>query len=158
LGYAANFGLISSPLFGFDVVVRPLVLRGRLSVGFEVLGYWSESEEQIADSSEQSSLSVWAIPLLARTTYQFLFDQVALYAGLASGISIVGTEIASENDSRVETLGVSFALSVILGVERVVGPGRAVIELAYLYTPSETSDIEGNLGGLLLTGGYRFEF
>jgi len=158
MGYATNFGEISSPLFGIDVAVRPLILRGRLSVGLEVLGYWNESEEHIADSSEQSSLSIWAIPLLARTVYQIPLDQLFLYAGVATGISIVGTQIASQNDSRVETLGVYFALSGILGVERIVGPGRVVIEMAYLYAPFEASNIEGNLGGLLLTGGYRFEF
>lgn len=158
MGYATNFGEISSALFSVDVAVRPPILKERLAVGIEAFAYWNSSKQRLDGGTDNVTLSVWSIPLLVRATYQIPVDPLAIYAGVAGGVSIVGAEISSESDGRVATRGLYFAASGVIGADMRLGLGRAVLEATYLHSQSDASAVQGNLGGLLLTGGYRFEF
>ncbi|MFC1610633.1 hypothetical protein ACFL6C_06730 [Myxococcota bacterium] len=136
--------------------------NGRLRVsgqcGVEAMFYWSDRTERLESSTETAKLSVWTLPLLVRASYQIPVEPVAIYGGVAGGIAIIGRSINSTSTERFETQEVQLALSGLVGADMGLGPGRAAIELAYMYTGSEETPVRGSLGGLMLTGGYRLEF
>ncbi|MFC1609749.1 hypothetical protein ACFL6C_02215 [Myxococcota bacterium] len=156
-GYFTNLGRISSALIDTEFAVRLPVLDDRLSVGVEAMFYWSDRSEDLTNGQATADLSLWAVPLLIRGTYRIPFEQLTFYAGIAVGISIVGRKITSPTDAPIETIENHPTLSGHVGADVSLGPGRVAFEVAYLYPISEGTTVRADLGGLLLTGGYRFE-
>jgi hypothetical protein len=158
IGYSGNFGKISAPFFAVDFAYCPPFLDRNLSFGFELGFYWSNTKETSAEDEEEVKTSVWVLPLLARIVYQIPVAPFAFYFGIGGGLAVSDTQTESESASRTADRRAHGGLSGIGGADLALGPGRVVIEVEYLYTFTRKVDIEGNLGGLLVTAGYRFEF
>ncbi|MBN2494109.1 MAG: hypothetical protein JXR96_05930 [Deltaproteobacteria bacterium] len=155
VGYATNLGKLSSLAFALDTQFRLPFGDENLLVGIEGLYYWTD-QSWLAEG-EEGKTSLWVLPLLARVSYQIPIGPLALYLGVAGGASLSMRETSSENTGKTSSFAVQMALAGHLGLDLEAGPGRVAIEAAYLYSPAEDEWLQGNLGGLLIFAGYRFE-
>ncbi len=157
VGYVTNFGKVSSFLLMVDATYRPDVWERNLSFGIEGGVYWDDREQQSADDSEVVSTSIRGVPLLARVAYRFPWSPIAVYFGLGGGVVVAHTEVQSASAGKAETGKGLGAVCGAAGADLALGPGRFVAELEYLYTFGSDLAVKGNLGGLLISAGYRFE-
>ncbi len=158
VGFATNFGKISSVVFAADFGYALPFLERNLSVGFEVGYYWSDAKQTSEDDAEKIETSVWGLPLLARIAYQIPVVPFAFYFGIGGGLVVSHAETESESAGKSASLEALPTISGFGGADVALGPGRVVLEIAYLHTFTQGLDIKGNLGGLVITVGYRFEF
>ena len=179
-GYATNFGRISSPLVMAEAEMRLPVLDDRLLLGLAGGFLWRFLATSVSDADndadngadsgadndvafgEQVSITLWVVPLLLRAGFQIPVDIMALdlrlRAGLAGGALIIGHSIKAPSAGFKRQLGVALAGMAFLGADMALGPGRAVVEAAYLYAPDSDNALRGNFGGLHLLAGYSLEF
>ncbi len=162
-GILSNLGRVSSLMGNVELAVRLPVLGENLLLGVET-GYYRSSHEQLADGDvdameEQVKVSVWAIPLLARLCYEVKTSVVRLRGGIGVGMLYGRASIKSSTTPLVFERKPRFAVSGLAGVsKRLGGSGRVVLELAYLHSPIDFAELDGNLGGVHVTGGYGLEF
>ncbi|MCP4674030.1 MAG: porin family protein [Deltaproteobacteria bacterium] len=158
IGFATNFGMISSAVFAADFGYALPFLERNLSIGFEVGYYWSDAKQTSEDDSEKIETSVWGLPLLARIAYQIPVVPFAFYFGIGGGLVVSHAETVSKSAGRSASLKALPTIAGFGGADVALGPGRVVLEVAYLHTFTRGLDVMGNLGGLVITVGYRFEF
>jgi hypothetical protein len=158
LGYVTNFAKVSAPLFAAGANVRPPILDGNLVVGLELGLYVSSSTDRDEADVEDVSVTATVLPLLARVVYEIPLGMVMPYFGLASGVSITSTNVSSSSSGEQVSNDAALPLYVPVGATMPLGPGRAGLELGYLYTPVENDSLEGNLGGFEITAAYHYGF
>jgi len=157
IGYANNFGQISSLFVAADLSWR-LPFLTDLSIGVEAAYYWSDDERMSAGGEERVETSVWSVPILGRLAYQIPIRRFAFYLGAAGGVVVSDTETSSPSTGREAQLSAQPGVAGIFGMDLSVGPGRIVVEAEYLHTFTRDINVEGNVGGLFVSAGYRFEF
>ncbi|MDJ0766008.1 MAG: hypothetical protein QNJ97_23690 [Myxococcota bacterium] len=158
LGYISNFGKISTAAYMADVTYHPPILERNLSFGVETGFYWEKIEQPSKnDDQELVKTSLWSLPLLVRTTYQLSFHPFGFYFGIGGGTVISSNREASQTAGSTDARKAGGALSGIVGADFIWGIGRVVLEIAYIRTFLRDMAVDGNLGGLFITAGYRFE-
>jgi hypothetical protein len=158
LGYVTNLGRVSSPLVVADVLVRLPLWNERTLVGIEAGYYSNASSVQTADGGEDVSLEVDAIPVMARGVYQLRLGPFDVHGGGGVGAILAGTSLASPSTGRTSTRDPRLAFGPLLGAAYRVGPGRALMETAYWHAPMIETNLRGNVGGLVVSGGYGVEW
>ncbi len=158
VGYINNFGKISSVVFAADIAYCLPFLKRNLSVGLEAGFHFSNIEEKDAGDDEQVKTSTKVVPILARVAFQIPWKLFAFYSGVSGGVAITHIDEESESAGHQADRAAHGTIMGLMGADVTLGPGRVIIEAAYMHTFEKDSKMEGNRGGLLITAGYRFEF
>jgi hypothetical protein len=158
VGYSTNLAKVSSVAIAAELMVRPPALGGRLSLGVEAAFARSLHEQLDASGTEPVRSELWWVPLLARGSVRILREPVGLYLGASLGLAICGRSVSSKSSGERAWTATRFGAGGHLGADKVLGPGRIVAELAYLYTKVPGPSGNEPLSILSASGGYRFEF
>jgi hypothetical protein len=158
LGYLTNLGMVSSAVAAADVALRLPFSSRQLSAGVETGYYASTNVQPRDDGAEDVEVAVRAVPLLARIIYDIELESVAVYGGVGAGVLFAWRRIESASTGMRATSGPRPTATAIVGVRVELGPGLAIVEGAYWYSPISDDALEGNIGGLRLTGGYGLDF
>ncbi len=157
LGYVTNFAKVSTPVFLMDAMISPPILDRNLSLGVVGGVYFDKIEQSSANmDGEMVSTTVWTVPILGRITYSIPIKEFAIYGGVGAGIFMFYKKTASDSAGTTEEMSTTPAMTFVLGADYVLGPGRAVFEASYLPIGFGAMNMDGDLGGMFLTLGYRF--
>jgi hypothetical protein len=156
VGYVTNFGKLSAPLVAAGLELRPPWLRSMLSFSVES-GWYGGSSEQRTPAGETARVTIDAVPLVAQARFTLPLARFAVFAGLGGGAVFPRVVVsAPSGQSRTSSPAGLFACGA--GADADVRYGRVGIDVGYWYAPLGGPDVAGNLGGLVLTAGYRYEF
>ncbi|MCP4448724.1 MAG: hypothetical protein GY811_25820 [Myxococcales bacterium] len=157
LGYATNFGTISTMAFAVDAMYRLPIGSRAMAIGLES-GYLSSSERRMGeDGLEEFDLELAAVPLVARVLFDLGTVPGPIYAGGGVGMLFARASIASGRTGMRSENATSLALSGFVGARRRLGRGHIVFEAAYWHCRFDEEGLAGNIGGLRITGGYGFD-
>ncbi len=155
-GVHSNFGSVVAPLVTVQLTARLPWLGDRLIAGVTAGVFSTSMSAQAGD--EQVDASLTGVPVMARVAYEFPFETVVPFLAAEGGVMVVSSGIRSASSGETATTDVRFAASGLLGAVTVLGPGAAILEAGYTYATMNNEILEGHLGGLRATGGYRHEF
>ena len=157
IGYSTNLGRVSALAFAADAAYRfPMGQQG-LVLGVESGYFLSNASEPRSDESENVSVSIAVIPLMARAVYEVNTLPIQLYGGGGAGVLFARASVESPRAGmRVENSPI-LAFSAVLGTRQPVGVGVLILEAAYWHGNFDEAGLVGNIGGARITGGYGFE-
>jgi len=154
VGVSANFKGLLAPYAGFEVARRLHGILNRLMLGLDA-GTLVALTDVTSSEGERIVGTVWAVPILAKLRMGFIVDRWELQGFAGVGVSIVGADVNGDVAGRASSVNFAFAFSPGLGAAVWVGPGQIALDVAYWYTRAG-GVVQGQLGGLLVTAGYRF--
>lgn len=155
-GYQDNLGKISNFLLEMSAEYRLPMWQRRLGIGLSV-GYYGDSDSRVAaDMDEMVATSVSVIPIVARASISWRLRRLSLYFGLGVGVAYADLSIESPSVELIRYRGVGWMTDGIIGAEIPLGPGFAILAASGSYAPVEQVFVNGNLGGVQLTMGYRY--
>jgi hypothetical protein len=159
VGYLTNFGKVGGPLVAGGVAMRLPVAGNRLLVGAEIGYYTSSANERDAANTENVAISVSAIPVIARGTFEFPLGRWKPYATVGAGATFTSVAVSSPSAGETIERGPRPTVLARLGLALLrLGPGHAAVEVGFALVPLGTDIVEGNAGGLDATAGYQYEF
>jgi len=156
VGVTSNLGRVTSLLLAADAAWR-LPWFEPLTLGLETSFSWIDARDRIDQLDEELRTFIWVLPLLARASLQLPLDPFTLYAGAGLGTALVGSEVSSPSVGQSAGLQPLLAVSGHAGADAKLGPGRVVAEVGALWAGVDGAGLQGNVGGLQLSAGYRFE-
>jgi hypothetical protein len=157
-GLTTNFGAIATAVLAADVSMRLAMASRRISVGVESGYYASSTSELRDDGAEQVELSATVVPLIARAAYHLDYLPVEIYGGVGLGVLLAKTQVQSPDSGMRVVSKPRFVATGVAGARKSVGPGALLAEVAYWYSAVDDAGLEGNIGGLRVTGGYGIDF
>ncbi len=158
-GYTTNLGAVSSALVLLEYTLSLRFIHPSLSLGVETGYYAQELQRTLQGIGERATVSVWAVPVMARVGYRFQWAQHwGAYLGAKVGAHLVNADVSSPSISPSTTRAFHFAFGAFGGGDVALGPGRIVLELRYTRAQVDDSVINGNLAGFGAVLGYQFVF
>lgn len=166
IGFISNAGKVNSITPGLRVLFRTLLFKKRLFSFLEWDYYSTGSEyngknEYIGDYRIKTSIELHSF--FVGILYSFyLTDTLSLPAGIGGGVAYERIRVAPSFQEAYSLKGISWTTRFFTGLEYRIGIGRIFFEIGYSYSPPHKPKgrflkVEGNLGGISTTLGYRFE-
>ncbi|MEE8409392.1 MAG: PEGA domain-containing protein [Myxococcota bacterium] len=158
LGYASNFGAVSTPIFLAELAFRLAPLQERVQLSFESGYYQSSSEKTLRGVDLKARISLWVVPLLLRLAYRHpILPGITAYGGLAGGYFFLVKSIRSPILRRVTRRHFLLAYGGFLGGDVMLGPGRVTVETRYTDASLDGKRLSGNVAGMAGVLGYRVD-
>lgn len=156
-GVHTNFGAIVAPLVTAQVTARLPVLDEGLLVGASggFLMHRSEGADRLR--GEDVAMTLIGGPLTARVAYELPVPTVVPYVLVHGGVFVMTSRLSSPTAGAMTTTQAVPAVGAALGAWTALGPGQVVLEAGYTYAELDNDLVDGALGGLGVTGGYRVE-
>jgi len=163
-GLVSNTGDVCAPDISLEFGVRLPLLQGHLAVLFET-GVWgwletrSASSEVLGDLSVDARWLVWSIQLnaIVRLLPDYPFSP---YLTAGPGFFLVWQSLQPDGLKNLGYRDNAFGFQAGAGLEYRLGPGAVVLEARYLHVwireAAKNGGVDGLLGGLGVTAGYRF--
>ena len=153
-GYLTNFAQVSAPMAALVGDFRLPVLSDNLIVGIDASFFYAELSGPDTTTGEMIDAHATAFPLLGRLVYELPIGAFALRGGAAAGALLVQTYAEGRLIGDVTRFSTRFGATPLLGGGVELGPGRALVELGYLYATIDDGAFSGQLGGFHATAGY----
>ena len=161
LGYATNFGSLSSFAANLDLGVRLPVLDGRLGLGAE-LGFAlavSRASASVAGTEFQLSSYTWVVPMAGTLWFrQPLTPKLGLLISAQGAGVLLDNKLERTGGNTEHERGFHPGVGGALALEVMAGAGAVVLEARYLWVGGESETIKGQLSTLFANVGYRFFF
>ena len=154
LGYLSNLGRISTPIAVVSVTARLPALAERLVAGAELAMYSTSID--VPGPGETISTELRATPFLAKLGYRMPLGRVDLSGGAGLGAVLVTTRVSSPSAGTTATTGLQPAAAIHASATTHTGPGWVTLEIEYLHATID-GDVQGRIGGIIVTAGYGIE-
>jgi hypothetical protein len=158
IGYGTNFAKVRGLAAAAGGSIRLPIFRERLNLGADVGYLASDVSELDAAGQEVVSIKTTVVPLTARATYEIRLSDFGPYLGVAAGVAMVRSELASPSSGRFTQWNKRPAFAGMLGTSWRWGPGSLLAEVAYRFISLNEPNIAGNVGGFSIMAGYAYDF
>lgn len=156
-GVHTNFGSIVAPLVTAQLTARLPVLSDGLLVGIGGGFMMQQSEGADRLQGEQVAMTLVGGPLTARVAYELPVPTVTPYVVAQGGVFLMTSRLSSPTAGAMAITEAIPAVGGGLGAWTSLGPGQVIVEAGYTYAELDNALVDGMLGGLGVTGGYRVE-
>ncbi len=164
-GYINNFGKISTVFPGLEATYRMPVLNRMLFMSLESGWYRSKKSYQQSETAQGEDIidrELQVIPVSLNTFYKKITASPLFtpYFGGGLGANITNSKISSSFQPTFVQKKTLFGVHCFGGIETRLGPGSGLLEVKYNYAklePEEEFGLKGNVGGLVVFLGYRWE-
>ena len=157
-GYRTNLGKLASPVFTLDFLYRIHDLADeRLSLGVQLAGTYATSEEAASGGGEIVKTSSLYLPVTGRVSYDIPAGPVVFYLGAGIGAAFVTRSTSSPSTGKASENALELVYSGFVGADLWRwGGNHLTLETTYNYSKLSGS-VKGNVGGLQVVAGYRYE-
>ncbi len=150
LGWASNFGGLSSPTLSADLTYRTPLFDNHLLVSARASYLGSARVLNVSGAPQPVQVRATVVPVSVTAEYEQPFPAFAAYAGAGPCLSFTSATV----DAAYETAPVLGVVG-LLGASRALGPGRASAELGFSLGALSTRLVQVRTGAVSFTLGYQ---
>jgi hypothetical protein len=148
-GWSTQFAALSSPYLGMDATWEPGWWSNHLALSARAGLHGGAAVVRFAEIDATYSVQTRVVPVTALLLYQSAWAGCQARIGAGGGVQLVRSWIGARSE-----LMATPSATVVAGLSRRIGVGRAQVEVGYTLGFTEGAVARGHTGGLVTTFGY----